>query len=61
MQIVQHLASVTPEVWILERMSPWIDHILAEPAVIEDGQVVVSDAPGAGTAIIPEALETFAV
>jgi L-alanine-DL-glutamate epimerase-like enolase superfamily enzyme len=61
MQIVQHLASVTPEVQILERMSPWIDHILAEPAMIEDGQVVVSDAPGAGTAILPEALETFAV
>ncbi len=61
MQIVQHLAAVTPGVRILERMAPWIDHILTEPAVIEDGNLVVSDAPGAGTAILKDAMDRFSM
>lgn len=60
LQIDQHLAAATPHCWMIESI-PWIRDIFQEPARFEDGYIVVSDAPGAGTAIKPEALERYAV
>lgn len=60
MQIDQHLAAATPHCWMVEWI-PWIRDIFQEPVRFEDGHILVSDAPGAGTAIIPEALRKYAV
>ena len=40
---------------------PWIRDIFQEPARLEDGYVIVSDAPGASTAIKPKVLEQYAI
>lgn len=60
MQIDQHLAAATPHCWMIEYI-PWIHDIFQEPARLDDGDIVISDAPGAGTAIKREALEQYAV
>jgi L-alanine-DL-glutamate epimerase-like enolase superfamily enzyme len=60
MQIDQHLAAATPHCWMVEWI-PWIRDIFQEPVRFEDGQILVSETPGAGTAIIPEALRKYAV
>ncbi len=60
-QIAQHLGAATPHCWILERMAPWIDTILIDPARFEDGNVVVPTMPGASTEIKPEALTKYAI
>jgi len=59
-QLDQHLAAATSHCWMVEWI-PWIREVFREPAQFEDGYVVVSDAPGAGTEIKPEALERYAV
>ena len=61
MQIAQHLAAATPHCWICERMAPWFDNILIDPARFEDGNVVVSNVPGASTEIKKEALTQYAI
>jgi L-alanine-DL-glutamate epimerase-like enolase superfamily enzyme len=60
LQIDQHLAAVTPQCWMVESI-PWIRDIFQEPARLEDGYVIVSDSPGASTAIKPELLEQYAI
>ena len=60
LQIDQHLAAATPHCWMVESI-PWIRDIFQEPARIEDGYVVVSDTPGASTAIKPEVLDQYAI
>ena len=60
LQIDQHLAAVTPHCWMVESI-PWIRDIFQEPARLEDGYVIVSDAPGASTAIKPKVLEQYAI
>ena len=39
---------------------PWIREIFQEPARLEDGYVVLSDTPGANTAIKPEFIAQYA-
>ena len=58
MQIDQHLAAATPHCWMVEWI-PWIRDIFQEPVQFEDGYIVVSNAPGAGTAIKPGVLERY--
>ena len=58
MQIDQHLASATPNCWMIEWI-PWIRDIFQEPVHFEDGYIIVSESPGAGTAIKPEFLEKY--
>ncbi|MFQ6040105.1 MAG: mandelate racemase/muconate lactonizing enzyme family protein [Candidatus Poribacteria bacterium] len=60
MQIDQHLAAATPHCWMVEWI-PWILEIFQEPVQFEDGDIIISDTPGAGTTIKPEALERYAV
>lgn len=60
MQIDQHLAAATPHCWMIEWI-PWIRDIFVEPVRFADGHVVVSDTPGAGTAIRREAVEQYAI
>ncbi len=60
MQIDQHLAAATPHCWMVEWI-PWILEIFQEPVQFEDGDIIISDTPGASTAIKPEALEEYAV
>jgi L-alanine-DL-glutamate epimerase-like enolase superfamily enzyme len=60
LQIDQHLAAASPHCWMVESI-PWIRDIFQEPARLEDGHVVVSDAPGAGTAIKPEFIDRYAI
>jgi len=60
MQIDQHLAAATPHCWMVEWI-PWIRDIFQEPVQFENGTIVVSNTPGASTAIKPEALERYAV
>ena len=58
MQVDQHLAAATPHCWMVEWI-PWIREIFQEPVCFEDGEILVSDTPGAGTAITSEALERY--
>lgn len=60
MQIDQHLAAVVPHCWMVEWI-PWILQIFQEPVQFEDGDIIISDAPGASTTIKPEALHEYAV
>ena len=60
LQIDQHLAAATPHCWMVESI-PWIREIFEEPARLEDGYLVVSDMPGAGTAIKAECLDRYAL
>jgi len=60
MQVDQHLAAATPHCWMVEWI-PWIREIFQEPVRFEDGEILVSDAPGAGTAITPDALERYSL
>ncbi len=60
MQIDQHLAASTSHCWMVEWI-PWILDIFQEPVQFEDGFITVSDTPGAGTAIKPEALEKYSI
>ena len=60
LQIDQHLAAMTPHCWMVESI-PWIRDIFQEPARLEGGYVIVSDVPGASTAIKPEVLEQHAI
>jgi len=60
LQIDQHLAAATPHCWMVESI-PWIREIFEEPARLEDGYLVVSDTPGAGTAIKSECLDRYAL
>ena len=46
--------------WMVESI-PWIREIFQEPARLEDGYLVVSNSPGAGTAIKPEFLDRYAI
>ena len=56
MQIDQHLASATPNCWMIEWI-PWIRDIFTEPVILDDGYVVVTDTLGASTRIKPELLK----
>ena len=60
MQIDQHLAAATPHCWMVEWI-PWILDIFQEPVRFEEGVIVVSDAPGAGTTPRSEALARYAI
>jgi len=60
MQIDQHLAAVTQHCWMVEWI-PWIRDIFCEPVRFEDGDIVISDSPGASTEITAGALEKFSV
>jgi len=60
MQIDQHLAAATPHCWMVEWI-PWILKIFQEPVQFEDGYIIISDTPGASTAIKPKALREYAV
>ena len=60
LQIDQHLAAATPHCWMVESI-PWISDIFQEPARLEDGYLIVSEAPGASTAIKPELLDAYAI
>jgi len=60
MQIDQHLAAATPHCWMVEWI-PWILEIFQEPVRFDDGYIIISDMPGASTAIKPEALQEYAV
>ena len=60
LQIDQHLAAATPHCWMVESI-PWIREIFQEPARLEDGYVVLSDTPGANTAIKPEFIAQYAI
>lgn len=60
MQIDQHLAAATPHCWMVEWI-PWIRDIFQEPVRFEDGHLLVSRTPGAGTAITSEALRQYAI
>ena len=60
MQIDQHLAAATPECWMIEWI-PWMREIFVEPVRFEDGYVIVSDTPGAGTAIRDDVVEKYAL
>ena len=60
MQIDQHLAAATPHCWLVEWI-PWIREIFQEPVQFEDGDIIISDTPGASTAIKLEALEEYVI
>ena len=60
MQIDQHLACATQDCWMIEWI-PWIREIFEEPVRFEDGFVLVSDSPGAGTTIREEVLSKYAL
>lgn len=60
MQIDQHLAAATPDCWMIEWI-PWIREIFTEPVRFEDGFVIISDSPGAGTTIRDDVVEKYAV
>jgi len=59
MQIDQHLAAATPHCWMVEWI-PWLLKIFQFPVRYQDGEIILSDEPGAGTGIKPEALQEFA-
>ena len=59
-QIDQHLAAATPHCWMVESIT-WLEHIFQEPVRIEEGDIVISEAPGASTAIKAEALVQYAI
>jgi len=59
-QIDQHLAAATPHCWMVESIT-WVEHIFQEPVRIEEGDIVISEAPGASTAIKAKALEQYAI
>ena len=58
MQIDQHLAAATPHCWMVEWI-PWLLDIFQHPVHFRDGEIIVSDEPGAGTEIKLEALQQF--
>lgn len=60
MQIDQHLAAAVPHCLMVEWI-PWILEIFKEPVQFHDGDIIISDAPGASTTIKPEALHEYAV
>ena len=60
MQIDQHLAAANSHCWMIEWI-PWILEIFQEPVHFDDGDIITSNAPGAGTTIKPEALKEYAV
>jgi len=60
MQIDQHLAAATPHCWMVEWI-PWIRDIFQEPVQFQDGNILVSETPGASTAIKSEVLQEYAV
>lgn len=60
MQIDQHLAAATPHCWMIECI-PWISEVFQEPARFEDGYIVVSETPGAGTTPKSAVLERYAL
>ena len=59
MQIYQHLAAATPDCWMVDIFGA-CNHIFQEPICIKDGEIHVSQSPGAGTAIRDDALEKYA-
>ena len=60
MQIDQHLAAANSHCWMIEWI-PWILEIFQEPVHFDDGDIIISSVPGAGTTIKPEALKEYAV
>ena len=60
MQIDQHLAAATPHCWMMEWI-PWIRDIFEQRVRFEDGDIIASDGPGAGTTIRTAALEDYAL
>jgi mandelate racemase len=59
-EISSHLLAVTPTCHWLEYVD-WAEAILAEPARLEDGQVVVPDRPGSGVAWDESAVARYAL
>jgi L-alanine-DL-glutamate epimerase-like enolase superfamily enzyme len=60
MQIDQHLAAATGHCWMVEVFGDY-NHIFQEPVCIQDGEIHVSNSPGAGTALCDDALEKYGV
>jgi L-alanine-DL-glutamate epimerase-like enolase superfamily enzyme len=60
MQIDQHLAAATGHCWMVEVFGDY-NHIFQEPVCIQDGNIHVSNSPGAGTALCDDALEKYGV
>jgi len=60
MQIDQHLAAANSHCWMIEWI-PWILEIFQEPVHFDDGDIITSNVPGAGTTIKPEALKEYAI
>lgn len=60
MQVHLHLSLAHPACRILEYI-PWLRGCFEEPATVKDGWFVRPRAPGAGTALRPEALERYNV
>jgi L-alanine-DL-glutamate epimerase-like enolase superfamily enzyme len=59
-QIHLHLSIAHRACDMLEYI-PWLRECFAEPATVRDGRFVIPSMPGAGTTILPEALERFRV
>ncbi|MFC1607219.1 mandelate racemase/muconate lactonizing enzyme family protein [Candidatus Latescibacterota bacterium] len=60
MQIDQHLAAVTPHCWMVEWI-PWIRDIFCEPVQFENGDIIISSLPGAGTEIKESAIKKYSL
>jgi mandelate racemase len=59
-EVSAHLLAVTPTAHWLEYVD-WADAILAEPARLEDGRVLIADRPGSGIAWDEAAVKRYAV
>ena len=60
MQVHLHLSIAHRACGMLEYI-PWLRECFAEPATVRDGRFLIPVQPGAGTTILPEALERFGV
>jgi mandelate racemase len=58
-EVSAHLLAVTPTCHWLEYVD-WADAILAEPARLEDGKLIVADRPGSGIAWDEAAIKRYA-
>ena len=60
MQIHQHLVGATPNSPMLEYI-PWLLELFVEPVRVEHGTVLLSETPGASTAMRPDSFERWRV
>ncbi len=59
-EVSAHLLAVTPTCHWLEYVD-WADAVLAEPAQLEDGRVIIADRPGTGVAWDEGAVKRYAL